>query len=181
MEEPRAKGVSLWLTPEGVAREKLAALIDRLAAELGTAAFAPHVTLLPGLPGPEAEVLDRARVLAGELPPLFLAFSGMDGNSAHFRCLFLRVATSPALREAHARAARHFGREPEASFDPHLSLVYGTLDAARKDDLKREVLPLAAASFKARRLHVWRTEGPVGEWRELAAVELGAGSAVREA
>jgi 2'-5' RNA ligase len=174
MEEPRAKGVSLWLMPEAAVRERLATLIDRLAAEPGTAGFAPHVTLLPGLPGPEAEVLDRARVLAPELPALSLPFSGIDGTSAHFRCLFLRVATSPALREAHARAAQHFGREPEASFDPHLSLVYGTLDAARKDDLKRELQPLAPPSFEARRLHVWRTEGPVREWRELAAVELGA-------
>ena len=178
MEEPRAKGVSLWLMPEGKAREKLAALIDRLAAGLGTAGFAPHVTLLSGLPGPEAEVLDRARVLAGQLHPLSLAFSGMDGTGAHFRCLFLRVATSPALLQAHARAARYFGREPEASFDPHLSLAYGTLDAARKDDLKRELPPLTPTSIEARRLHVWRTEGLVREWRELAAVELGAGSEV---
>jgi 2'-5' RNA ligase len=159
--------------PEGAVREGLAALIDRLAARLGTAGFAPHVTLLPGLPGPEAEVLDRARVLAAELPPLSLAFSSVDATSAHFRCLFLRVAASPPLGEAHARAAHHFGREPETPFDPHLSLVYGTVDAARKDELKRELPPLAPTSFEARRLHVWRTVGPVGEWRELAAVELG--------
>ena len=62
MDEPRARGISLWLMPEGRARERLAALIDRLATRLGTAAFAPHVTLLPGLPGPETEVLDGARV-----------------------------------------------------------------------------------------------------------------------
>ena len=178
MEEPRARGISLWLMPEGRARERLAALIDRLAARLGTAAFAPHVTLLPGLPGPETKVLDGARALAAELTPLTLDFSGIDGTEAHFRCLFLRVAASPALREAHARATRRFGCESEPSFDPHLSLVYGALDAGAKAELERELRPEVPPSFEGRRLHVWRTEGRVGEWRELAAVELGSGADV---
>lgn len=178
MEEPRAKGVSLWLMPEGKARDELGELIDRLAARLGTGPFAPHVTLVPGLPGPEESVLDRARRLAAELGSLPVELSRVDGTSEHFRCLFFQVAPHPALRDAHERAAARFGRQPDPSFDPHLSLVYGTLAAARRDDLKRELQPLARPSFEARRLHVWRTEGPVGEWRELAALELGSGAGV---
>ena len=178
MSEPRAKGLSLWVMPEGRVREGLAALIGGLAARLGTAAFAPHVTLLPGLSGPESEVLARARVLATELTPLSLGFSGVDGTGEHFRCLFLRVAPSPALRDAHARAAHRFGREPEPSFDPHLSLVYGMLDTGLKVDLKHALGPLAPPSFEGRCLHVWRTEGRVGEWREVAALALGSGADV---
>jgi 2'-5' RNA ligase len=179
MNEPRAKGISLWVMPEGRAGQELAALVGGLAARLGTATFAPHVTLLPGLSGPESQVLARARDLAAGLTPLSLRFSGIDGRDEHFRCLFLRVSASPAVLEAHRRAARCFGRESEPSFDPHLSLVYGTLEAGRKADLKEELPPLAPASFEGRRLHVWRTEGRVGEWRELAALTLGSGAEVR--
>lgn len=52
MDEPGARGVSLWLMPEGEAGRRLGALIDRLAARLGTPAFPPHVTLLPGIERP---------------------------------------------------------------------------------------------------------------------------------
>ncbi len=180
MHEPRATGLSLWLMPEGADRESLAALIDHLAARLGTAAFAPHVTLLSSLSGSEAEVVDRARVVAAELRPLPLAFSGIDGTDEHFRCLFLRVVASAALWDAHVLAARLCGGEPEETFDPHLSLVYGDLDVRRRAELRRELHLEAPPPFDGRHLHVWRTEGPVAEWRELAVVELGSGADARE-
>lgn len=175
MPEPRAKGCSLWLMPEGEAHETLAGQIERLADRLGTVRFAPHVTLLPGLPGPESNVIDAARAFAGELGPSTLEPSSVDGTDAHFRCLFFRVRASEALRAAHARAARRFGREPEASFDPHLSLVYGTLDAQVKAALSRELARPMPAPFEVRRLHVWRTEGTAGEWRELGSFAFGGG------
>jgi hypothetical protein len=172
MQEPRAKGVSLWLMPAGATRATLVGQIEGLADRLGTARFAPHVTLLPGLLGPESEVIDTARALAGEIGPFTLEPSGVDGTETHFRCLFFRVRASEAPRAAQARAARRFGREPDLSFDPHLSLVYGTLDARVKAELSRELLRQMPAPFEARRLHVWRTEGAVGEWRELGSFAL---------
>ncbi len=39
MDEPGARDVSLWLMPEGESGRRLGALIDRLAARLGTPAF----------------------------------------------------------------------------------------------------------------------------------------------
>ena len=176
--EPRARGTSLWLMPEGAARQSLTALIRRLADRLETAPFAPHVTLLPGLAAPEPGVLDGARALASELSSLELEPSGVDGLDQHFRCLFFRIGRSPALRNAHAGAARRFGRAPDPTFDPHLSLVYGSLDATATADLTRELEPRVPAALVVRRLHVWRTEGAVREWRELAAFDLGPGGAV---
>jgi hypothetical protein len=161
--------------PEGATRESLTALVQRLAGRLRTVRFAPHVTLLPGLDGPEARVLDGARALAASLAPIDVEPSEVDGADQHFRCLFFRIAGSPALRDAHARAAAGFGRVPDPVFDPHLSLVYGSLDAAARAELTRELVPRVPAPFVTRRLHVWRTHGTVGEWTELAAFPLGAG------
>jgi 2'-5' RNA ligase len=179
MEEPRGKGISLWLMPEGSACDRLVGLIGRLAARLGTTAFAPHVTLLPGVSGAEDDVLDRARALAADLEPLSLELSGIDGSDAHFRCLFHRVADVRPMQAAHERASSRFGRELDTSFDPHLSLVYGTLAPELKNELARELSAEAPIAFEASRVHVWRTEGVVGEWRELATFGLGPGDGAR--
>ena len=173
--EVHAKGVSLWLMPEGDARKRLSGLIDSLALRLDTEGFAPHVTLLPGLGGPQSRVVDDARLLAGRLQPCSLGFTVVDGEEQYFRCLFLRVGDDPGLHDAHALAARQFGRQPDPGFCPHLSLVYGALGARRKAGLVSELSGETATSFDAGRLHVWKTEGPVGDWRELAAFDLTAG------
>ena len=173
--EPWAEGTSLWLMPGGRTRTSIAAVIERLAVRLGTATFEPHVTLLPGLREPETDLINQARLLAAELEPLPLDFSGVDGLDAPFRCLFLKVRRSLALREAYARACSCFGRVSEPSFDPHLSLVYGSLDPRRKRELRSELETALPPCLEVRHLGVWRTEGPVGAWRERAAIELGSG------
>lgn len=161
-------GISLWLVPEGSARDRLARVIDRLAASLGTVPFPPHVTLLAGLARPEEEVLAAAAVLASSLVRFSVRLGGVDGSDAFFRCLFLRAERTEALVSAHAAASRAFSRDPDPGFDPHLSLVYGRLGSDVRAGLTDEIGLVAGAAFDADRLHVWRTVGPVREWRPLA-------------
>jgi 2'-5' RNA ligase len=175
MDEGRARGLSLWLMPADLVGRRLAALIESLAARLGTRPFPPHLTLLPGIEdqGRDA-VLATALSLAAGLRPLTVRLEAVEGREEHFRCLIALAAADEPLRAAHAAAARAFGREPDPSFLPHLSLVYGTLAPGAKRALATEAAPAAAVAFKAEHLHVWRTEGPVGDWGELAAFPFGA-------
>ena len=170
MHEPRARGVSLWLMPEGEEGGRLAALVASLAARLGTAPFPPHVTLLPGIEGvPDGEVLAVGRTLAGGLRPLAVRLVGAEGRDEPFRCLFARASADAPLVSAHAAASRAFGREPDPAFFPHLSLVYGALGAEVKERLAAELRSEACTAFEALRLHVWRTEGEVRAWREIGS------------
>jgi 2'-5' RNA ligase len=174
MDEMRGRGVSLWLMPEGGPRDRLAALIARLAARLSTPSFAPHVTLLPGIEdGADDNVLAKSCTLAAALRPFPVHLEGLEGRDEPFRCLFVRAVPDEPLRYAHASAARVFGRAPDPAFLPHLSLVYGTLLPTVKASLAGELAEEAAVlSFVADALHVWRTEGPVGEWNELGVFGL---------
>jgi len=172
MEEPRARGVSLWLVPAGEERDRLAALVARLAASLGTRPFAPHVTLLPGLEGPEKRVLATAASVAASIRPFQVRLVSIEGREEHFRCLIARARADEPLLCAHAAASRAFGREPEPAFLPHMSLVYGTLAPAVTARLAAELAAEATVSFEVVSLHVWRTEGPVDDWREIGAFGL---------
>lgn len=160
--------------PGGETQTRLAALVEHLAARLGTEPFTPHVTLLPGPLGPEAETVARAAPLARELAPLTLKLAGIEGRDDPFRCLFVKVEATPALRAAHAAAARAFLREPDPDFFPHLSLVYGRLESDEKASLARDIAEGSAGEIEARRLCVCRTDGEVAEWRGLAVFPLGA-------
>jgi len=167
---PRARGVSLWLMPEGEVGERLAARVATLAARLGTAPFPPHVTLLPGIEGlADGEVLAVSRTLAGGLRPLAVRLVGVEGRDEPFRCLFARASADTPLVSAHAAASRAFGRAPDPAFFPHLSLVYGALGAKVRERLAAELRSEADAAFEARRLHVWRTEGEVRAWCEIGS------------
>jgi 2'-5' RNA ligase len=173
--EPRARGVSLWLMPEGEARDRLAGLIARLSERFSTPAFPPHVTLLPGIGGREDDLIAVSAALAADLPPFPVRLRGVEGCDEHFRCLFARAVADRPLRAAHAAAARAFGREPDPAFLPHLSLVYGTLPPETKWPLAMELASAVPRSIEVARLHVWRTEGPVGDWREVGTFPLAGG------
>lgn len=172
MDTGQARGVSLWLMPEGASRERFSALIGRLAARLGTEPFAPHLTLLPGLEAPEERILATTALLAVSVRPFPVRLVAVEGRDEHFRCLFARAESDGPLRAAHAAAARAFDREPDPAFLPHLSLVYGTLLPEAKRSLAAEVAAEAVSSFEAGSLHVWRTQGPADDWHEIGAFGL---------
>jgi 2'-5' RNA ligase len=160
------RGHSLWLMPEGAAFDRLAGWIRRLAERYGTDSFPPHVTLLSALEGPAPDLLATAERAAADLSPFTMQLDGLSGRDEHFRCVFVPAVATGPLRAAHGVVARAFGRAPEPSFLPHLSLVYGTLRPAHKAGLAREIGTGADARFEARRLHLWSTDGAVRDWRE---------------
>jgi hypothetical protein len=173
--EPRARGVSLWLMPEDDARDQLAGLITRLSERFSTPPFPPHVTLLPGIRGREDDLLAASAALATDLRPFPVRLGGVEGRDEPFRCLFVAAMPDEPLVAAHAAASRNFGREPDPAFLPHLSLVYGTLPPETKWPLAMELESAVPRSIEATRLHVWRTEGPVGDWREVGTFPLEGG------
>jgi hypothetical protein len=91
------------------------------------------------------------------------------------RCVIARAVADPPLRAAHETASGAFGRPPDPGFLPHVSLVYGSLAPDVKQVLIREIGTSAVLAFEPARLHVWRTEGPVEDWREIGAFPFAPG------
>ncbi len=163
--EGRGHGTSLWLMPDGASAERLSALVSSLAARLGTPAFPPHVTLIHGLVRDEEAIVDLTGGLVEHLAGQSVSFGPVEAQPEFFRCLYLRVEPATSLRDAHALAAKTFGVPPDADYLPHLSLVYGSLDAAEKDRIAAAAVAEVPPTITLTAIEVWRTEGPVGEWR----------------
>ena len=164
--------LSLWLMPEGDVHGRFADLISGLAARLGTPAFEPHVTLLGGVDGPFEEVRSRVAALARALPPVEVRLQVVDGRDEYFRCLFVAAEPTPPLVSAHEAAVDALGAARGAPFEPHLSLVYGHLDAARKESLRAELGGEQHARFVALSVDLYRTDGDPAAWRPMARFGL---------
>ncbi len=171
--EGRGRGFSLWLMPDGESLGRLTTVVGRLAARLGTPAFAPHVTLLAGLAGEEADLVARAEALATRLARLGVELAEVEGRDEYFRCLYVRAEPAASLRARHGRAAAAFGVPPDRDFLPHLSLVYGRLSADEKQRIAESIESDLPVSFEATTLEVWRTEGAVAEWVRRGRFALG--------
>ena len=137
---------SIWLLPEGRQEQRLQELINRLAEEHATVAFAPHLTVC-GVPG-DLAVLDAAATYVREcgLLPLRVAKAAVTGAvTTPFRAVFIEVKNSPELREFRERLRDIVGA-PQL-IPPHISLLY-TLDRnsqAPRPDFDDERLKAIAA------------------------------------
>jgi hypothetical protein len=169
----QAKGVSLWLVPEGPEALAVDALISELSCRFGTPAFAPHVTLLAGLALHPEAVVGRCRELARGLHSLSLRFLGVQRGADYFRALYALASPDMPILDARQRAEALFAAHPRESFLPHLSLLYGTLPAETMRLLAEELSASAPPSLVLQTLEVVSTEGPVSAWRSLARLPLG--------
>jgi hypothetical protein len=168
--------LSLWLRPEPAAAADLDAVIARLAAVHGTAAFPSHLTVLRALDqGPDAAVAILSE-LAASVGAVGVRFGETRCESAWDRSLYLVAVPDPALRRIAEQAVRAFAVPGTPTFEPHLSLQYSELPVADKLRLAARVevpLPLVV---RFDRLALWQTPGSdPGRWRILAERPLAAG------
>jgi 2'-5' RNA ligase len=166
--------LSVWIVPGGRARRALTREIRALAARHGGPLFEPHVTLLSGMEPAEA---DRARAglaaAAKRIPPLSIHVGDVGHAPAHFRCLYLCVKLTPALREAREALRRALRPRCRAGYFPHLSLLYAALPKRARQALAATIVPgKTRSAFVAASVRLQATCGRPEEWRAVADYPL---------
>jgi 2'-5' RNA ligase len=170
IETPR---FTLWLLLAPEAHERFQALIAGLSTRLGTPLFPPHVTLLEGLAGSGEELRQRTRALAAAIEPFEAHLLEAAWLDEYFRCLFVDVALSRALRDAREAARRVFDRRVTAEFRPHLSLVYGDLQEPEKEKILDDIGRYFDENVRIEELVLYETSGAPPAWRCVERRRLG--------
>ena len=113
-----------WLVPAaGPARDRLAGIIARLAAEHAAPVFAPHVTMAGVVESPaEAAARVLGRLVAG-VPPFEVTLTGVGHEPEFYRSLYLRAEPHAVLTAMHEAGERAWALSG-APYRPHLSLLY---------------------------------------------------------
>lgn len=159
---------ALWIEPPGYLAVRFDALIEALAASHGGPRFRSHITLLGGIEGREPELMRCARSLAARLRPFDLRLDGLGMEDEYFRALYLRAEKAGGLIEARRLAEEEFAPYIDDGsrhgYGPHMSLWYGDLEAARKEDIIRGMGGGLGALFRVDGISLYRTGGAPHEW-----------------
>ena len=163
---------SLWLGPEERQTARLQEKINRLAEACGSEPFAPHVTVSSGLQHkPSSEAL---RLLAKRHPKPTLAALRVQHSERHYQCLSLALRRDRALMALRADALSTLGgRESIAPYQPHISLLYAKLSAARRAKLAKQIPAIQLKRCLGSKLQLVLTNGPEKQWQVIDQVELG--------
>lgn len=165
---------SLWLLPQADAQELLAQLIARLSRRFGTRAFAPHVTVQGNLARRLREVSAVGESLAHGLPEQRWRVRGIEQSSHYYRAFYAAFDESEAFGSLVPRSEQAFATADGLSPFAHLSLAYGTLDAASKDVLAGEIAAELPQMLTFDRLAVALSGSSVAiaSWRILQTFRL---------
>jgi 2'-5' RNA ligase len=178
---PEFAGHSLWLVPRDADASRYRVIIQRLAGQLGTPQFGPHITLLAPVEACPIQTLNEAvRELATRVPPLVVHLTCAAAGHEYFRCVYALCAKDEALVAAHAAAVealRGYHSALPSDFMPHLSFVYGDLTpdqrSATAAALQGEV---AGQTVRIDMLQLWDTQGPPADWRLVLSLPLSGGN-----
>ena len=165
--------LAVWLQPEWQAGAELDAVIARLAAAHGTAAFPAHVTLLGPLRQEVGAAVTGLGRLADTLSALRIEFDEVRCEPAWQRSLYLAAVATAALGQAAQVAARALWLPGQSEYQPHLSLQYSELPITDKRRLASSVALELPLSVRFDRLSLWRVDGSdARRWRLLATRTL---------
>ena len=149
----------------------LAGIVGDLSGRFGTPLFAPHLTL-QGDTETTPDALEHAITAAAETVAAFSQqVSVVEGSDAYFRSFYARFAVSPAL----AKLKQALDPEDFESFMPHVSLLYGSIEAAAKAAAIAEIdARLAGRVIRFDRVGIVTSgqDVPIADWRVVASVAL---------
>ena len=174
--ETREQIITYWLCPAEPARSRFSELIENLAARYDAPVFEPHVTIYVTKAENEKPGEVLAKVLPGRLP-FRLRSLDLSYSDKFTQTLFLRFAPNAELAPFSKDLNRASGSESDYELNPHLSLLYKTMDAETKRQLAGSItLPFADATFDTVKavLSPARLESreDVESWRVVAEEKL---------
>lgn len=159
---------SLWATPNDQTREKLQALIDKLAEQQDSSSFVPHITLVGNIfasPDNLPKEKEKIEKLSKNIHKFKVTLFEYGYLNEEFRSLFL-IARSDQLSNVYTEAAKLFPQMRKEPFQelPHLSVLYGKYDQAIKSNIIA-ANPLNIIEIEVESFDLYLTNNSVPTWQ----------------
>lgn len=156
---------SLWIRPSQAQIDELTKIISRLSHRYRTTPFPPHITLLSNVTAPINTIDKTCRKLI-ELHQAFdIALKEIAFTQDYYRNLYILTKADTLLTTLYEDTKNMLSGETDDIYMPHISLLYGKLDAKKQHSLKEELRGSYANTFSCQRLDIYNTTNNVSEWR----------------
>jgi 2'-5' RNA ligase len=166
---------SVWLMPEPDWAREFKRIVDDLAERFGTPQFIPHLTLIGGRP---FDRVDLARRIASLLPgsrAVWRPIVDVALGASYFRSFYALFGAEGALLALKRRMDRAVLGVEVTDFMPHISLLYGEVEAGRKAAAAAEIrAKLSGQTVRFDRLEIVYSgdDVPVENWETVEAFRL---------
>lgn len=166
------KGYSLWIMPAKPLYQKLKEKITELGSIYNTPIFEPHITLLGNIQADLETAIANTSVLAGNMAQVHATLSALGNSESYFKCVYIEVRKTDPLMRYNLIARKIFNTQQQGTYEPHISLIYGLIDAANRAEILKGMEIDTTSKFLFDTLCLYSTTGPVGEWSEYARFNL---------
>lgn len=166
---------SLWLMPDEASLAALQPQHEQLCRQFGAPHFDLHLTLLGGRDLDLTALKCLLPEIARGIAPFAVPVLGVRTSEAYFQSFYALFAAEGPVLALKARAMRLAVSEDVGPFMPHVSLLYGPVEAGAKADAARaaqRTLTGRMIRFDAVTIACSSDTVPVGEWRIEAQAGL---------
>ncbi len=166
---------SVWLMPKAAWAREFKRIVDDLADRFGTPQFVPHLTLIGGRSFDLADLRRRVAAVPPGTVAIWRPIIDVAIGDAFFRSFYALFGAEGALLALKRRTDRAvFGSESK-EFMPHVSLLYGLVEAGRKVAVAMELrAKLTGETVRFDRIEIVRSgdDVPVADWETVEAFGL---------
>ncbi|MCL9780644.1 hypothetical protein M9194_04235 [Vibrio sp. S4M6] len=147
---------AIWAIPSEPSLSRLQSIINRLASEMNTPSFLPHVTMFIG-ETEQAELITRFTTVVDQLPLLLSPCTRVDGDDFIFKFLYMQLQKNDALISGNSRFAT-LDANSDYAFNPHLSLAYNdNIMCAKQESINALNLELEGLEIEIDRYQLIRS------------------------
>jgi len=155
---------SLWIRPSQTQIDELTKIISRLSHRYRTTPFPPHITLLPNITAPINTIEKACRKILERHQAFDIELKEIAFTQDYYRNLYIVTKTGTLLTTLYEDTKDTLSSETDDIYMPHVSLLYGKLDAKQQHALKEELKGSYANTYNCQRLDIYNTTNKVSEW-----------------
>ncbi len=162
---------SIWLMPAPEDAALLAGFVADLSGRFGTPLFTPHLTVAGDTDRPVTTLATAIAEAAREVSAFSETVAAIETSEAFFRSFYARFAVTPPL----AALKRRLDGQATEAFMPHVSLLYGPVEAGPKTQAAAQVSStLIGRAIRFDRLCVVTSgqDVPIEQWRVVETAWL---------
>lgn len=162
---------SIWLLPAEKESKRFQKIINTLSESFKTPAFEPHITLMTSIPELTDDLFYQISVLAALTNTFDLSIEQINSSSEYFKSLFVEIRNNDSLHQLHQEITNLF-HDIEYDFQPHVSLLYGEVEAETKQSKIEFCKENLISLFPITKIAIVHTQGDVKTWRIIESFDF---------